>query len=77
MSGFFMFKKNVFTKSKKKLINKGYKILLDLLYNKNHKIKVIDVSINFDSRKKGKSKMSIKILFYLITMIFTKLFVKS
>ena len=77
MSGFFMFKKNIFKKSKKKLINKGYKILLDLLYNKNHKIKVIDVSINFDSRKKGKSKMSIKILFYLIIMIFTKFFVKS
>ena len=77
MSGFFMFKKYVFTQSKKKLINKGYKILLDLLYNKNHKIEVVDVSINFDSRKKGKSKMSMKILFYLITMIITKLFVKS
>ena len=77
MSGFFMFKKYVFTQSKKKLINKGYKILLDLLYNKNHKIEVVDVSINSDSRKKGKSKMSIKILFYLITMIFTKFFVKS
>ena len=57
-----MFKKKVFTKSQKKLIKKGYKILLDLIYIKNQKVKVIDVNINFDSRIKGKSKMSLKIL---------------
>ena len=72
MSGFFMFKKEIFLKSEKKLINKGYKILLDLLYISNQKIKVYDVSINFDSRIKGKSKMSMKILIYLIFMIFRK-----
>ena len=76
MSGFFMFKKEIFVKSQKKLIKKGYKILLDLLYNKNQKIKVIDVKINFDSRIEGKSKMSVKILFYLIYMILTKFFIK-
>ena len=76
MSGFFMFKKSIFIKSQKGLIKKGYKILLDLLYNRNQKIKVVDVSINFDSRMKGKSKMSIKILFYLISMIFTKFVIK-
>jgi len=72
MSGFFMFKKNIFKKSQKKMIKKGYKILLDLLYIKNQKIKVIDVKIEFNSRMKGKSKMSLKILFYLITMISKK-----
>ncbi len=72
MSGFFMFKKKIFIKSQRKLIKKGYKILLDLLYNKDQKIKVIDVKINFDSRMKGKSKMSTKILFHLISMIFKK-----
>ena len=56
MSGFFMFKKEIFLKSEKKLINRGYKILLDLLYISNQKIKVYDVSIDFDSRVKGKSK---------------------
>ena len=76
MSGFFMFKKSIFTKSKKRLVKKGYKILLDLLYIKNRNIKVVDVKINFDSRVKGKSKMSVKILFYLIFMIFTKFFTK-
>ncbi len=72
MSGFFMFKKEVFTKSQKKLIKKGYKILLDLIYIKNQKVKVIDVDINFDSRIKGKSKMSLKILFNLVSMILKK-----
>ena len=76
MSGFFMFKKKIFIESQKKLIKKGYKILLDLLYIKNQNINVIDVKINFDSRIKGKSKMSIKILFYLIFMILTKFFNK-
>ena len=45
-----------------KMIKKGYKILLDLLYIKYQKVKVIDVKIS-DSRLKGKSKMSFKILF--------------
>ena len=72
MSGFFMFKKEVYRKSQKRLIKKGYKILLDLIYIKNQKVKVIDVDINFDSRIKGKSKMSIKILIDLLSMILKK-----
>ena len=76
MSGFFMFKKRIFIKSQKELVKKGYKILLDLLYIKNQKIKVIDVMINFDTRMKGKSKMSAKVLFYLISMILTKFVIK-
>ncbi len=72
MSGFFMFKKRIFKKSQKKLIKKGYKLLLDLLYINNQKIQVIDVNINFDSRMDGKSKMNLKILFYLISMISKK-----
>ena len=72
MSGFFMFKKSLFERSKKKMVKKGYKILLDLIYNESQKIKVIDVNINFDSRMKGKSKMSFKILLYLISMILKK-----
>ena len=72
MSGFFVFKKKIFQKSEKKMIKKGYKILLDLLYIKNQNVEVIDVNINFDSRMKGKSKMSLKILLYLISMISKK-----
>ena len=76
MSGFFMFKKNIFLRSQKKLIKKGYKILLDLLYVKDQKAKIIDLKINFNSRMRGKSKMSTKILFYLISMIFKKFIMK-
>ena len=74
MSGFFMFKKSIFVKSKQILIKKGYKILLDLIYSGNKSILVTDVDINFDSRKKGKSKMNYKILFVLISMILKKFF---
>ena len=76
MSGFFMFKKSLFEKSQKKMIKKGYKILLDILYFQNQKFKVIDVKINFDSRKKGASKMSYKILFDLISMILKRFHTK-
>ena len=76
MSGFFMFKKSLFEKSQKKMIKKGYKILLDILYVQNQKIKVVDVEINFDSRMKGASKMSYKILFNLISMILKKFYTK-
>jgi len=76
MSGFFMFKKSIYIKSQKKMFKRGYKILLDLLYSKSQKINVIDVKINFDSRMKGKSKMSVKILFYLISMILSKFAIK-
>ena len=72
MSGFFVFKKKIFQKSEKKMIKKGYKILLDLLYIKNQNVEVIDVNINFDSRMKGKSKMNLKILLNLISMISKK-----
>ena len=75
MSGFFMFKKSLFHKSQKKMIKKGYKILLDLIYNEGQKIKVIDVNIDFNTRMKGKSKMSLKILLYLVSMI-SKKFIK-
>jgi len=76
MSGFFMFKKKIYVKSEKKMFKKGYKILLDLLYSKSQKIKVIDVKINFNSRTRGKSKMNVKILFYLVSMILSKYAIK-
>lgn len=76
MSGFFIFKKKIFTENKSKLFSQGYKILLDLLYVDNRKAKVFDVEINFDLRKKGTSKMSLKIVLSLIYMIFYKLYGK-
>ena len=76
MSGFFIFKKRIFTKNKSKLFSQGYKILMDLLYVGNEKAKTFDVEINFDLRKKGTSKMSFKIVLSLIYMIVYKLYGK-
>ena len=65
MSGFFIFKKKIYLKNKKVLYNKGYKILLDLIYSSQQKIKVLDLYINFRSRGEGSSKMSLKVIYFL------------
>lgn len=72
MSGFFMFKKIIYIKYEKKLFKKGYKILLDLIYVVKEELTLKDIDINFGSRKKGSSKMSFKILYYLMIMILNK-----
>ena len=76
MSGFFIFKKEIFIRNKYKLFNKGYKILMDLIYLDEKYQKIYDVKINFANRKKGESKMNIKILLSLIYMILYKLYAK-
>ncbi len=76
MSGFFLFKKKIFIKSAKKMNKIGYKILLDLIYSVNYKIKVVDVVINFKTRQLGNSKMNFKILIFLIYVIILKFFRK-
>ena len=76
MSGFFIFKKKIYTDNKNKLFNRGYKILMDLIYTDNKKRAILDVGINFDTRKKGISKMNFKILIYLINMIIYKFYGK-
>ncbi|MDC3004916.1 glycosyltransferase [Candidatus Pelagibacter sp.] len=76
MSGFFIFKKEIFIRNKYKLFNKGYKILMDLIYLDEKYPKIYDVKINFANRKKGESKMNMKILLSLIYMIIYKLYAK-
>ena len=74
MSGFFLFKKKIFLKSKHKFYKKGYKILADIIYLDKNKVLVNDVKINFKKRKHGKSKINFKVLIYLIYFIFKKIF---
>ena len=74
MSGFFLFKKRIFLKSKHKFYKKGYKILADIIYANKDKIKVSDIIINFKKRKYGQSKINLKVLFYLIGFIIKKVF---
>ena len=74
MSGFFLFKKEIYKINKKNLYGAGYKILADLIYSSNSPLKVVDKDIFFDKRKSGKSKMNIKVLFQLIIFIINKFF---
>ena len=73
MSGFFLFKKKIYTQNKKKLFLKGFKILADLIFiKKNFKTK--DIKIKFNYRKKGKSKLNLKITLIIIEFIFIRFF---
>ena len=76
MSGFFIFKREIFTKCRKKLFGKGFKILSDLLYSSNNNLKSYDINIIFKSRENNTSKLGIKVLFYIIKFIILK-FIKS
>ena len=71
LSGFFLFKKKIFVGSKKKFFGKGYKILADIIYN-NKKARVSDVKINFKKRLYGKSKINLRIFYYLLLFIVRK-----
>jgi dolichol-phosphate mannosyltransferase len=73
MSGFFLFKKNIYFQNKKYFFGKGYKILADILFNTKSKIKVNDYIIVFDRRFKDKSKMNYKTLFNLAKLYLTVL----
>ena len=79
MSGFFLFKKKIFTKNKKRYFGKGFKILADLIINSKPRLKTEDVYIDFKRRYQNRSKMNYKILlilinFYLISL-WKKLFI--
>ena len=72
MSGFFAFKKDIYLKNKKKLFNRGYKVLLDLIYSSNKKLSITDVFIRFKSRNEGHSKMNYKIIYFLSLIVIQK-----
>lgn len=70
MSGFFLFKKSIYLRNKKKLYGHGFKILLDLLYVEKKILLVNEFEFKFNKRKKNVSKMNFKILYILLNMIF-------
>lgn len=73
MSGFFIFKREIFLKNKNKLFGKGYKILFDLI-TVDKKLKIKDIEINFLKRDKGYSKMNSIIVLILFFQIISKIF---
>ena len=76
MSGFFIFKKKIYLKNKKFLFNRGYKILLDLIYPSRKKLKILDINIDFKSRGAGNSKINYKIIYFLVLIIIKKFFLR-
>ena len=70
MSGFFLFKKNIYLKNKNYFFGKGFKILADFLINSKIKPTTEDYFINFKKRYRDKSKMNFKILILLIQFYF-------
>tara|TARA_Y100000591_G_C21653712_1_gene604197 strand:- start:98 stop:811 length:714 start_codon:yes stop_codon:yes gene_type:complete len=76
MSGFFLFKKEIFIKSKKKMYLKGYKILADLLTNSYRQIKIEHIYIDFYKRKNGQTKMNLSIIFILM-LFYLKIIFKT
>jgi dolichol-phosphate mannosyltransferase len=79
MSGYFIFKREIYKKNKNRLFGLGYKILADLLTSENKKFKVFNLYINFDDRKKNKSKLNFNILILIFFLIIkrNRLFIKN
>jgi dolichol-phosphate mannosyltransferase len=69
MSGFFIFKKSIYLRNKKKLYGLGFKILFDLLYTNKDFLLIKEFKFNINKRKYNKSKMNFKILYILVKMI--------
>ena len=70
MSGFFIFKKKIYTSNKKNIYGKGFKLLFDLIYSSTEPFKIKEYKIIFNMRKKNKSKMNLKVIFHIFVAIF-------
>ena len=73
MSGFFIFRKEIFIQNKNKLFSKGYKILADLIYSSKRELKIKDQFIVFDQRNMCSSKLNFKILLLILIFLFRSL----
>ena len=73
MTGFSIFKKKIFTKYHSKLYGKGWKLLADLIYNKEN-FKIIESKINFDKRLYHYSKINLSVLLNVIGLFLYKLY---
>jgi dolichol-phosphate mannosyltransferase len=71
MSGFFIFKKSIYFRNKNFLFGKGWKILADLIYNRENFL-IKELPIKFYKRLQNKSKMNFKVLVNVIKLFFFK-----
>jgi len=73
MTGFSIFKKKIFKKYHSKLYGKGWKLLADLIYNKEN-FKIIELKINFDKRLYHYSKINFSVLLNVIGLFLYKFY---
>jgi dolichol-phosphate mannosyltransferase len=71
MSGFFLFKKSIYFKHKNFLFGKGWKVLADLIYNKEIFL-IEEFPIIFLRRAGDKSKMNLNVLLNVIKLFLFK-----
>jgi len=76
LSGFFAIKTNLIKSVSKDIKNRGFKILLSVLFFLQNKVKIKEIGTTFSSRKIGKSKLNIVILLYFMKQ-FVSLFLKK
>jgi dolichol-phosphate mannosyltransferase len=72
MSGFFIFKKEIYKKNKHLMFGKGFKILSDLVYTKKN-YHIGEFIIKFNPRKKNTSKMSLIVLLNVVKLLVFKI----
>lgn len=70
MSGFFMVKKSLYEKVKKKINASGYKILLELLFAADDKVRIKEVPFHFKKREQGESKLGTKVILEYLLVLF-------
>ena len=67
LSGFFGFRKEIFSRMKKKrFVPGGYKVLFDMLKQMKNRDRISEVFFNFGFRNGGKSKLSSRHFFYYL-----------
>jgi hypothetical protein len=76
LSGFFLIKTDVMNKIKHNIKNKGFKVLVSILYNIKNIKKIKEIQTNFYQRKKGRSKLSYKVQIQFILQIANLFFKK-
>lgn len=71
LSGFFGFRKDLFSRMKpRRFVVGGYKVLFDMLKQMNRRDKVSEIFFNFGFRNGGKSKLSSRHFFYFLESFF-------
>ena len=66
MSGFFIFNKKFFKSNKNYIYDKGFKILMSLIYSTKKKLKIYEQRIIFKKRLNNKSKMNFLVLIHIL-----------